>query len=109
MATENFASCGTNKHSKCLLALGKVLSFGAQCYSQMLYLHVFPMQHMVGGVGGCWKLSCAFCFAGFQLWLGTPCPWSEQDPPHRTAPLGHGNRDRIKSQPKFFQVEVVLP
>lgn len=93
-------------HSKCLLTLGNSLSFGAQRYSKMLHLQVFLMQHMVGG---CWKLSCAFCFIGLQLWLGTPWLRYPKDPPQRTALLGHGNKDRIKSQPKFFQVELVLP
>lgn len=36
--------------SKRLLTLGNALSVGAQCYSKMLYLQVFPTQHMVGGV-----------------------------------------------------------
>lgn len=93
-------------HSKCLLTLGNALSFGAQRYSKMLHLRVFLMQHMVGG---CWKLSCAFCFIGLQLWLGTPWLRYPKDPPQRTALLGHGNEDRIKSQPKFSQVEMVLP
>lgn len=93
-------------HSKCLLTLGNMLSFGAQRYSKMLHLRVFLMQHMVGG---CWKLSCAFCFIGLQLWLGMPWLRYPKDPPQRTALLGHGNKDRIKSQPKFFQVKMVLP
>ena len=39
-------------HRKCLLTLGNALSFGAQRYSKTLYLQVFPMQHMAGGVLG---------------------------------------------------------
>lgn len=60
-------------------------------------------------LGGCWKLSCAFCFIGLQLWSGAPCLRYQKDPLQRTALLGPGNKDGIKSQPKFFQVEMVLP
>lgn len=99
----------TIKHSKCLLTLGNTLSFGAQCYSKMLYLQVFLMRHMLGGS---WKLSCALCFIGLQLCSGALSVESEglaaegcaAGAAIRSLP---GSKGRIKPWPEFFCVEVV--